>query len=324
MIFVETGHAPSLHAAISLCLRIFKICVHLPFLYNQKITSVMKKISTLVFALVFGCLLLAGCDKIEGDFYEIVNSEDVTVEFPPVDPSTVYRKVLLEEFTGHRCTNCPAGHAVLESLHQQYGDTLVTVGIHYGSLAKPVGSVFNYDFRTEYGDLIGDYYTIDAIPAAIVNRVYEFGGWSRDHWANVVSEVDRSKVYAALQVINEFNEHSKKLKANVKVTMLKDFVNPLRIVLFVIEDGIVKPQKDGDQDILDYVHNHVLRASLTNTFGFPLRNGSALWVASDTETYAASISLANTDWVPENCSVVAFLYDETTEEVIQVEQVPVK
>lgn len=279
----------------------------------------MKRISTIVCALLFGCSLFFGCDKVEGPYYEVLTNEDVSVNFPDIDPSTVYRKMLIEEFTGHRCTNCPAGHQILDNLHQQYGDTLVAVGIHYGTLAKPVGSTFSYDFRTEAGTRIGDAFSIEAIPAAIVNRNDKQGGWPREQWANVLRDIDRTQVPVALQLINEYNAGSKTLKANVKLTMLKDYANTLRIVVYVLEDGIVKPQKDGSEDILDYTHNHVLRAALTDPFGYPLRGSVGDWHAGDTDTYAVSIDLSNTDWVPENCSVVAFLYDALSEDVLQVE-----
>ena len=279
----------------------------------------MKRIFLNIIAFVcMACLLLSGCDKIEGDFYQIVQNEDVTVTFSDINPDEVYRKILLEEFTGHRCTNCPQGHQTLESLHQQYGDTLVTVGIHYGALAKPFGSMFSYDFRTEVGNQIGDAFSIDGIPAAIVNRMDKSGGWPREQWASVLRDVDRSKVSAAVQLINEYDVASKTLKANVKVTTLKAIDHQLRLILFVVEDGIVKPQKDGNQDIENYVHNHVLRCALTDAFGFVLTNGS--WNPGDSETYAASISFDGHDWIPENCQVVAALLDPITSEVLQVEK----
>lgn len=279
----------------------------------------MKKINTIVLAFMFGVFAFMGCDKVESPFYETLNEEDVTVEFPDVDPATVYRKILIEEFTGHRCTNCPAGHQVLEGLQEQYGDTLVAVGIHYGSLAKPNGEKFSYDFRTDAGNEVGARYQIESIPAAIVNRNMKQGGWQRDQWANVLRDVDRKKVPAAVQIINQYDADYYSVKANVKVTLLEDYDHPLYLVIFIIEDGIVKPQKDGNQDIDNYVHNHVLRASLTDPFGFPLRGGAANWTQGDSETYAASVEFFYTDWDPENCHVVAFLLDQSNNDVLQVE-----
>ena len=229
---------------------------------------------------------------------------------------------MIEEFTGHRCTNCPAGHQILEQLHQRYGDTLVMVGIHYGSLAKPVGETFSYDFRTSEGNQIGDAYNIDAIPKAIVNRVMKEGGWSREQWASVIGDVDRSQAKAAVQVINEYDANAMTLKVNTKVTALQDYQNPLRIVIHLVEDGIVKPQKDGNQDILDYTHNHVLRAALTDVFGQPLKANQS-WNSGDSEVYAAKIDCSHTDWVMGNCYVVAALFDPINSEVIQVEKLNV-
>lgn len=267
--------------------------------------------------------LFTTCDKIDGPFYIIPENEDVTVNFPELDPSSVYRKILFEEFTGHRCTNCPDGHLKLEELQERYGDTLVAVGIHFGALAKPVGETFSYDFRTEAGNRIGEAYAIDAIPAAIINRNDKESGWPRSQWLSVVPTIDRTKPTAAIQMINEYDEISKTLKANVKVTMLENYNASLSLVLLLIEDGIVKPQKDGDHDVLDYVHNHVLRANFTDPFGYVLRNGSVDWTAGEELTYASTINFSETDWNPANCSVVAFLLDPINMDVLQVEKLEV-
>lgn len=279
----------------------------------------MKKILTLA-AAILCAMLFTTCDKIESPFYEIVNVEDVTVDFPELDPNQVYRKILFEEFTGHRCTNCPDGHKKLEEIQERYGDTLIAVGIHFGSLAKPVGSTYSYDFRTESGNIIGESYAIDAIPAAIVNRNDKEGGWQRAQWMNVVSSIDRSSVPAALQLVNEYNGTDSTLKANVKMTMLTNYDRPIRLVIYLVEDGIVKPQKDGDQDILDYVHNHVLRATLTDPFGYYMNDASDVWLKGDEGTFAATIDFSGKDWNMNNCYVVAFLLDNISHDVLQVEK----
>lgn len=282
----------------------------------------MKKIFAFS-AFVLTVLLFATCDKVEGPFYNVMDSEEVDVEFPELDPNQVYRKILFEEFTAHYCQNCPSGHQTLESLHQQYGDTLVAVGIHSTALADPRGTLYTYNFHTAAGDEIAAFYRIESIPAAIINRNYVDGGISRTEWFNEVRALDRTKVPAAIQLINEYDEMGTTVKANVKVTMLQDYASPLRLGIFLLEDGIVKPQKDGNQDIENYVHNHVLRAAFTDPFGVALREGNGSWKAGDTELYASSLDFYGTDWVAGNCSVVAFLYDPDKKEVLQVEKVNV-
>jgi len=282
----------------------------------------MKKIFVMTIALFGLVCLFSKCDKIEGPYYEITDNEDVDVLFPDFDPTTVYRKMLIEEFTGHRCTNCPQGHQTLETLHQQYGDTLIAIGIHYGSLAKPLGETFSYDFRTEVGNAIGTEYGIDAIPKAIVDQVYKEGGWSRDQWATVLKAVNRTNAYAAIQLINQYDAEYKILKVNAKVTMLDNYPHPVKLAFYLVEDGIVKPQKDGNQDILNYVHNHVFRASLNGVHGVALNSGNPI-PKDGFEVYAASIDISETDWVPENCHVVAVLADQSNNNVIQVEKLDV-
>ena len=95
----------------------------------------MKKI--FVSIIVLTAILFFSCDRIEGPYMVPSENEPVTVTFPDLDVNSVYRKVLIEEFTGHRCMNCPTGHQKLEELHERFGDTLVAVGMHVGSLAAP-------------------------------------------------------------------------------------------------------------------------------------------------------------------------------------------
>ena len=268
--------------------------------------------------------MLFSCDKIEDDRYHIIQKEDVTVEFPVLDKNSVYRKILLDEFTGHMCTNCPAGHAILNDLHSRYGDTLVIMGIHYGALAKPFGSTFSYDFRTEAGNAIGDYFNIDGIPVAVVNRELKSGGWQREQWSSVVANVDRTDVSAAIQIVNQYDPENKIVKANAKVTMLTDYPHPLQLAFYMIEDNVIKPQKNGTQTVTEYTHNHVLRASFSpKPFGEILNNGEIL-LKDGEYTMASVLKFDNLDLNLDNCSVVAVLYDKANDLVLQVESLKIK
>lgn len=275
----------------------------------------MKKIAILM---VFAAFVFFGCDIIEAPYVIPTNQENVTVEFPALDLSTVYRKVLIEEYTGHRCTNCPSAHLVLEDLHERFGDTLAIVGIHATSLAN-TSNRFPYNFHTPAGDALAEDFGINAIPAAIINREYQQGGWPKDEWLQKINQVDRSQVRAAIQVINQYDADLK-LKVNTKVTMLEDNDHPLRLSVFLIEDGIVKPQMSNTTTIEDYTHNHVLRAALNGTYGQPYEDAMPRLTEF---TYACSVSFAEHDWNAANCTVVVFLYDVQSGEVVQVETAPV-
>jgi len=277
----------------------------------------MKKI--FVFITVLAATIFAGCDRIEGPYLVPSENEQITVTFPDLDVSSVYRKVLIEEYTGHRCLNCPNGHLKLEELHERFGDTLVAIGIHAGALSTPnAAEGYPYDFRTDVGSELAKEFSIDGIPAAIINRYPEPGGWSLVRWLSKINAVDRSKPLAAIQLINEYNAQTGMLKANAQVTLLEPCSNQLRLAFYLIEDGIVKPQLNGTEYIENYVHNHVLRASLNGTYGTLLNTNGYLETGKG-YTLAHKINMSGHDWNPANCTVVAILYDRTSSDVLQVE-----
>ena len=75
--------------------------------------------------ILLAALVLGACNNIA--------PEDRFIE---VASATVKRKVLVEEFTGQRCLNCPEAANELARLQAQYGgDTLIVVAIHGGRLA---------------------------------------------------------------------------------------------------------------------------------------------------------------------------------------------
>ena len=100
-------------------------------------------------------LLAVGCDYV---------SDPVapgTSGGPPPD-GTVRRRILLEDFTGHRCNNCPSAHLVAAQLEAAFGDDDV---MHTSKLSMQVESLlksnymfsicqtlnFKYDFNDFYG-----------------------------------------------------------------------------------------------------------------------------------------------------------------------------
>lgn len=266
------------------------------------------------FLLLILLLLFGGCDKIEGPYIAENTGSNVNVEFPDLLPEDLFRRILVEEYTGHTCANCPNGHAKLEEIHQIFGDTLVIVGIHAGALSRP-NDEYPYDFRTEEGNLLFSDFGVNSIPRAFFNRsklnipVAE--------WIATVKSMDVSHSYAAIQLINEYNENRQELKVNTKTTMLSEYSSPLQIAIYLIEDNIIKPQLNGSTRIEEYEHKHVLRASANGAYGTRLTETGILEKDSS-YTRAYPLSFSEQDWNVENCTVVVLLLDPETKEVIQV------
>ena len=276
----------------------------------------MKKI---IFGIVM-VLAFVSCDKIDAPYVQKSNQSDVDVVFPELDRNSVYRKILFDEYTGHTCIGCPEGHVMVREMLNLYGDTLVPVAIHANWFAQPEGGLFSYDFRTEAGENLYTDYGITNNPQAIVNRATD--PLDKSTWFMATANADRT-VYAAIQIINEFDATRNMLKINTKTTMLTDYNDPVELSLLLVEDNIVSPQKFSNHVDTFYVHNHVLRDGINGTYGEFLSPTSTL--EKDGEyLYGYTLDFNYTDWNPDNCSVVAILLNQQDKKVIQVEKAKVK
>lgn len=119
------------------------------------------------------CLLLVGCDHI---------AEDERLIYEKPEPSQ--RVVLLEDFTGQRCVNCPTATDVIEQLQETYGEALVAVGIHGGPLAF-AGNARVLGLKTETGDLYYNHWKLEYQPVGLINRREPV---NYTEWATIVKE----------------------------------------------------------------------------------------------------------------------------------------
>ena len=85
-------------------------------------------------------MMAVGCDEVDENDRLIY-----------VKPQAVGRNVLIEDFTGQRCVNCPNASEEIARLQREYGaDTVIAVGIHSGPFSKSVrGTPYDYIPPTE-------------------------------------------------------------------------------------------------------------------------------------------------------------------------------
>ena len=242
-------------------------------------------------------LSLAACDNIkEDDRY--IEIGDISVE----------RRVLLEEFTGQRCTNCPAAHAIIERLEEQYGDDLIVVSIHAGSfgIAAPNG------LMQKEGDEYANHWNITAYPEGVVDRLGSSLG--ADAWAAAIRDEAGKETPVQLDLQAGLWPDGK-IDITTEILSSADLDGALQ--LWIVENDIVGFQIDGDNRIPDYVHNNVFRACVNGLWGQDLK-----LKANVLESVSNTIEFDET-WNIENLSVVGFYYN-TGSGVIQVNRCNVK
>jgi len=93
-------------------------------------------------------IIITSCDKVEGPYIEGNPYSGI------YDSDLPIRKILLEDFTGFGCVNCPRANEEIHKLQDRYGDHLIPIAVHAGWFATPFTSS-DPDFRTSVGRELG-------------------------------------------------------------------------------------------------------------------------------------------------------------------------
>ena len=230
-----------------------------------------------------------------------------------VKPAAVSRTVLIEDFTGQRCVNCPNATEAIEQLIEQYGDSgVIAVGIHSGPFARNVNGT-TLPLWTAEGDEYFSYFGVEQQPSGMVNRlsVSNYTDWS----ALVYNQIQLTAPLS-IQLEVELDEEARSLAVTSSMMATDGNVNG-KLQLWLVEDSIVSPQYMPDgKPVRDYVHNHVFRQSINGTWGeeVSIPEGEKRAIQSSA-TIAEAYDI-------DQLSVVAFVYNNTG--VMQATKIKIK
>ena len=272
----------------------------------------MKKLS-IIFALLALTAINPSCDIVEEPYLVPVSGGNGT------EPGDNVRKVLLEDYTGQKCPNCPEAAEIAHDLQAIYGEQLILLTVHAGYYATP-DAEFTADFRTVEGTELNSYFEILANPLGMVNRT-EYGGkrvLQTGDWEAAVAAQTDIEPEAAITITNNYNAATRKLDCLLETEFLVTSAGTYNICAYITESGIISPQQTELGVDANYVHNHVLRGSMNGTWGDAAgEDGQAIAGSIVTNSYSFTLP---SGWNADNCSVVAFIYDTATNEVIQAEE----
>lgn len=264
-------------------------------------------------------LIFAACDIVEPP-YMTDNEGDNG------DTTEVVRKVLLEEFTGHQCPNCPDGTKMAEDLKAYYGDQLIIMSVHAGWFARPSDGTFSNDYRTEEGETLNDFFGCVNYPIGMVNRTEYDNSRLLNYsaWGGAIEAITELPPAFKIELELDYIPANAGLDISANVTSLINCSNEYHLSVFIIEDGIISPQRTNDPDyptgiIEDYEHNHMLRKGVNGTWGEVLNDDNFAFGDTFSKQYQLTL---DDEWVPENCSVIAFVYRTDNLEIHQVEISP--
>lgn len=180
------------------------------------------------------------------------------------------RVVLIEEFTGVRCVNCPRAHNTIKQIQTAHPGRVLAVGIHTGIFAQPYAG--RPDFQLPEGTAIEQALNgAQGYPSGAVDRTL-FTGESRiiigdNKWSNYVNDHLVIPTPVNINLAKVYNPATRKLDLAATLRFTAAFPDNLYFSAYLIEDNIVDHQLTPTGVDTAYTHTHVLRKLLTPLSG---------------------------------------------------------
>ena len=244
---------------------------------------------------------------------------------PSISIEKTDRVVLIEEFTGVRCVNCPQGSAEIDALLKTYEGSLIAISIHGGIFSDPYPES-NYDFRTADGDNLIGYLNAPSTgpagyPAAVVNRKLHNGSGQdravfQSSWAGIIGNEAQNKADVQIEINKSYDAATRELTINPTVFFQENVSGDVNFTAVITQDSIIDVQLDQNGKVPDYAHRHVLRDVITENYSGDLIGTDVTKETSANLNYTYTIP---NEWDASKCYIVVFVNrnDGSTLDVLQ-------
>lgn len=268
------------------------------------------------------------------DYTDVVKNSIKSLTFEPV------KRVVLEEFTGTTCVNCPLGILAIENAKKIFGEQFIPISIHTYQ-GDPYGTgLYAYS----------NYLKLSAAPSGIVQREdlitspmgqNDEGDWSfsafNSLWQDRISmELDKPADMGINVPAITLDDNTRKLNFNLEIQPALNLKNQyLNVFAVALEDGIVATQSNNLYTKTDPIFgdwgkggkygyasvDRVVQEDMARCYWGTSFTGSSVGFPQNLtagETYSVPVSLAYPEQVSEckNGKIVLMLFDGNTNNLI--------
>ena len=231
----------------------------------------------------------------------------VTVALEGGNMEPTGKTVLIKDFTGARCVNCPAAAEHAHNLqHQLDEDHIFIMSVHAGYLAQPLGSF--PDFLTDEGtewynnNNSNPLFTVDHVALTEGNTLNE-----TQIDAPVTAALEEEQTFEIVVGPN-YDEANRQLKVDVQAIALDDLDGHFFITVCLVEDHIIGWQTIPGGVDKEYDFRNVFRGTLNGAYGTSFED---LHVdANDTFHFSYTTEI-NADYNADECYLMVYVYDKT-------------
>jgi len=250
---------------------------------------------------------IAGSHEVTADYFS-VKSEPVAIYFHDGTEINFRKNMMIEDYTGTWCGWCPRVAFAINAVHEQTEDA-IAVAIH-GPGTNPNDT--GYDPYTYDATELEKTLSAQGYPKGFLNRTVQWNFPEPDNVAQAVAltQGENPKLGVAMNAVITGNN----ISLDVNVVFGKNFTNDLKLVVYVLENGLIYDQHNYTSyyqgAILSaYEHNHVLRGCLTNILGDAIAADQTTF--SNTYTRSFNVAVPANVTNAQNVEFVAFVIDET-------------
>lgn len=240
------------------------------------------------------------------------------------------RNVLIEDFTGHRCNNCPNAATLLHSLMDANPNRVFGAGVHTSALGMSTFQEVNTEYPTilyndqalEIGLFFGSqpgtsfignpHGTVNRIPTGTDNTL------SPGSWSSQTTTALASTLRVNLQSSANYFASTRGVFLHTEVDKFDNtLTNELALVVYLIEDSLVAPQLMPNLTQNDtYIHRDIMRGCIDGkAFG---RTLTAADQNPNGKYYVNYTYQLPDQYNPDNVHLLIYVYDKTTYEIYQV------
>lgn len=267
---------------------------------------------------------MASCDKLKEPYIiEPLVAQSDTIPLVEADTLNFDGQivVLLEDYTGVRCNNCPEAGALALQLQQQNEGHLVVLGVHpRGALQNPAGGF--PDFRTDDGNEWNNFFNIAAYPSGLVNRNGVLG---QAEWTAAVNNAIGNDAPVRLIIKTEYNDATRELKLSIHSKFLQNVESSdVRLTVCMMEDNIIGLQTTPDGVDENYLHRHVFRGTADGQTWGRVLNAEAESITAGKNFITNMKFTVSDDYNADEFYIVAFISDNSTKQVLMTAEKKIK
>ncbi|MEO9531039.1 MAG: Omp28-related outer membrane protein [Crocinitomicaceae bacterium] len=295
---------------------------------------------------IIAIMFLGSCDKVADPIIPEIELDTtiypgnwIDYQFPtfPVNSNT-QRNVLLEDYTGHRCPNCPDANWIAKGIEDQNSDNVIVVSVHaapgglssFQETASDCGqpsnpndkycTEFYCDESIEYGQFFANGYGFFGNPMGTINRI-DFTDTEMfmlsNGWAAKTNQVlTENDLKINIQAISNYYPSTNGVYLHSEVEVVEDLnEEEIGVAVHVVEHEAIDWQDSLGTALQFYKHHNILRGSLGDDPWGQIIAGD---LASGTKinldySYKLPAGYANSDLF-----FVIYTYNVSTKEIYQV------